>query len=1011
MLRLKNISKIYKVADIEVNALKNVSLSFRKSEFVSILGPSGCGKTTMLNIIGGLDRYTSGDLIIEGKSTKEFKDRDWDTYRNSRIGFVFQSYNLIPHQTILGNVELALQIAGLSKQEREQKAKKAIDKVGLAGLYNKKPNQLSGGQCQRVAIARALVNDPEILLADEPTGALDTTTSIQIMDLIQEIAKEKLVIMVTHNPELADKYSTRIIRLLDGEIQSDTMPFSEADEIIECNRLFGRAVDSAKNLTASTDNGGSSDTIVDTTQENVSTLDKINVATIDTDSNALNETATESNLTINTATDSDVASDTIVDSGINNTATTNKADKKSADRKNKQQKVGVLTSLKDKFGKKAKVHTDKPNKKRVKMSFWTAFKLSAKNLFSKKGRTTMVSIAGSIGIIGISLVLSISVGVQAYIKNMQNDMLSGNPIEISESTFDFSAMMNSMPNNKKEEFIREAGYINIQKMIKMLIERADTMDSILVQNELTSQYIDFIKNMPKENYASILYDFGLDIANNIYTDYKENSEAVAEGISLTAIKSKFDSLLLANGEFEKYAYYLTDIGDTFRQAPTDDKYILSQYNLQYGKVAKEKNEIMVVLQKDSILNDVLLAQLGYYTTEEYLNMVYKAKGDSRYNASLDKSKLKYEDIVGKTFTWYPNNSIFTKNEGNKIIPFTYNAYSKDIEDKTDGIELTITGILEPKDNVLYGSMSSRFYYTEALTKAIIEKNIHSEIVQYLIDNGDENFTSTIKRKFNSTTNVYDVSVASGIVFDYNYTKDGKGEPIVTKGAIGKSNLFPNKDNNDVKTEMHTLTKRNLGGSTLPGTIKIYNVSFEQKDKVLGYLDKWNSDETIVVGGVEIPATDRKEVKYVDNLSIVIEMVNSFIEIITYALVAFTSLSLVVSSVMIGIITYISVVERIKEIGVIRSLGGRKRDVSNLFISETFIIGSSSGLIGIIITYILSAIINLIVSSLLDIAKIAIFPWYIALIMLTVSIVLTLISGLIPAKSAAKKDPVVALRAE
>ena len=409
MLRLQNITKEYSVADTKVQALKGISLSFRANEFVSILGPSGCGKTTTLNIIGGLDHYTDGDLFINGISTKNFKDRDWDVYRNHRIGFIFQSYNLIPHQTILENVELALTISGMGKEERIEKAKKMLDKVGLADQYNKKPNQLSGGQCQRVAIARALVNDPEILLADEPTGALDTATSIQIMELIQEIAKERLVIMVTHNPELAEKYSTRIIRLVDGLVTDDTNPFSEEDEIKEC-----------KQLTQETSKEGST------------------------------------------------------------------------------------------------------KKEKAKMSFMQALKLSGRNLISKFRRTLMVCLAGSIGIIGVSTVLSVSSGVKGYISNMQDDMLSGNPVQISEQGYDLSKMVSSMTQAQKNQAIKENtkdGYVNIESLVAYIVSMSNAKDSIMVSNEIKEEYVNFINDMPEEYRADILLDYGIDLTNNIYTSF------------------------------------------------------------------------------------------------------------------------------------------------------------------------------------------------------------------------------------------------------------------------------------------------------------------------------------------------------------------------------------------------------------------------------------------------------------------------------------------------------------
>ena len=447
MLRLKGITKNYKVAGGEIEVLKGLDISFRKNEFVSILGPSGCGKTTTLNIVGGLDKYTSGDLIIAGKSTKNFSDRDWDIYRNRRIGFVFQSYNLIPHQTVLGNVELALTISGVSKEERVKRALNALEKVGLKGEEYKRPNQLSGGQCQRVAIARALVNEPDILLADEPTGALDSKTSVQIMDLIKEISKDKLVIMVTHNAEIAEQYSTRIVRLVDGEIVEDTNPFNEEDEIIESDKVS---------------------------------------------------------------------------------------------------------------------RTEKDKKAKAKMSLWTAFKLSARNLFTKRGRTIMTSIAGSIGIIGISAVLAVSTGVRGFIANMQDDMLSGNPITVQEKAYDLDAMMNGLDFDDTVELVKTEGYVNVQSMLTFLTERLQNMNSMLIENDIQKEYVEYLKAMPKE-YAAVKIDRGIDVTNNIYTDFSvDGSKEMTSNISLSAIKQTYTSVMKETSVGSS-ASLINSLGDVYMQ--------------------------------------------------------------------------------------------------------------------------------------------------------------------------------------------------------------------------------------------------------------------------------------------------------------------------------------------------------------------------------------------------------------------------------------------------------------
>ncbi|MCL2149973.1 MAG: ABC transporter ATP-binding protein/permease [Dehalococcoidia bacterium] len=912
MLKLINITKDYAVADTTVRALKGVSLSFRKNEFVSVLGPSGCGKTTLLNIIGGLDKYTSGDLFVNGRSTKGFKDRDWDVYRNRRVGFVFQSYNLIPHQTVLGNVELALTIAGMSKAERVERAKKALDKVGLTDQYYKRPNQLSGGQCQRVAIARALVNDPEILLADEPTGALDTTTSKQIMDIVKEIAKERLVVMVTHNAELAKEYSTRIIRLLDGSLVSDSRPFGEEEE-----RTTGEAFMATK-------------------------------------------------------------------------AAAEKAAKTT--------------------GGKKKI----PKREKAQMSFWTAFKLSLQNLLTKKRRTAMTSIAGSIGIIGVSMVLSISSGIQGYIDNMQNDMLSGNPIEIMETAFDISGLLSNMNNTEQVQFVKENGLVNVASMIEQIVARANRMENLFVQNNIDQHYIDYINNMPVEYLAALLLDYELDVSNNIYTDFSVYQDGARQNISLSGIRAIYSAILTKVEGFEDYATMIGSVVQSFEQAPDAEDYLLSQYDLVYGRVAQEKNEVMIVLGSDRTLADLLLAQLGYYSQEEFINLANKAVGNA-YDQAMYRDQIEYDELIAKVFTWYPNDSVFTKT-GLSNSPFTYDPYYIG----SDGLEFTIVGILEPKDSLSYGMLSNGFYYTTAFAEYVIEQNRDSELAQELYRTEKTSFTSAAT--FFPEDYQFPGSPAqmiySGITFDYTFTYEGVTEGA--RGLVGNTDqlsalmsLFVSGGSNDNELRVvanATFSLQQLGGSDLPTRIAVYPLDFDQKEHVLAYLDEWNGDGDIIVNGTLLTSEERENITYTDALSLIIGMMQSLVRIITIALVGFTSLSLVVSCVMIAIITYVSVVERIKEIGVIRSLGGRKRDVSNLFIAETFILGLSSGLIGILVTYLLSAVINWVVGF-ADVASIAVFPWHYAVIMVCVSVGLMLISGVVPSRSAAKKDPVVALRTE
>ena len=914
MLELKDIKKDYDVAGEKVHALKGVSLAFRESEFVSVLGPSGCGKTTLLNIIGGLDHYTTGDLHIDGVSTKNYTGRDWDTYRNHRIGFVFQSYNLIPHQTIQSNVELALSISGVEKSERIRRAREALDKVGLAGLYNKKPNQLSGGQMQRVAIARALVNDPEILLADEPTGALDSETSVQIMDLIKEIATHCLVIMVTHNPDLAEKYSTRIIRLLDGEVLSDTNPFEPGAEPVQ------EAEQEAKN-----------------------------------DMSEGEEVIT------------------------------------SADRQKKAQNT---------------------RSKKSRLSWWNAFKLSARNLMSKLKRTILVCFAGSIGIIGVATVLAVSSGVQDYIEDMQDDMLSGNPVTISTSAFDFTSIMASMSGVDAGEALHQSvkdGYVNVDHMIEFLAARGKDLASAIINNNITEEYVSYVKAMPAAYYADITTDFGINLSNNLYTDFKLEGyeESGVTKMSLTAAIDLYTELL-AKTPFADYSSYISMVTESFKQAPSNVDFILSQYEFvsdpATSRVATAADEIMIVVDDEVSLTDLLLAQFGYFSQDEFLNLAYKAVsdndefGDVEWDKDLYKDKFKYDELLGKEFVWYPNDTVFNSAAGPN--PFTYNPIAQD--SWTTGKKLKITAILKPKDTVSYGSLSRGFFYTSALTKEILEDSLQSQIVKYFTDHDDKDIVGTVYN-----------GMSVGITYDYQYRYDG--ETYDRKAILGSASqlgflaeFIPGMGN---MPTTYTVSKRSVGGVDTPQRIAIYPTNFELKDEVCAYLDAWNGDGAITVDGKVIEREDREDITYTDNLSLIIAMISTFIDMITVALVAFTSLSLVVSTVMIAIITYVSVMERIKEIGVIRSLGGRKRDVSALFIAETFIIGAISGIIGIAVTYIIQGILNLIVGNAVGIYSIAALPIPTALIMIALSIMLTLVSGLIPARLAAKKDPVVALRSE
>lgn len=907
MLKLSGIEKFYKTSTGGVQALKGIDVNFRRSEFVSILGPSGCGKTTLLNIIGGLDHYTAGEMSIDGVSTKEYGDRDWDTYRNERIGFVFQSYNLIPQQSIQGNVELALTIAGVDRHERARRAREALDKVGLAGLYNKKPNQLSGGQCQRVAIARALVNEPEILLADEPTGALDTTTSVQIMELIKQVAGDKLVIMVTHNPELAKRYSTRIVELLDGRLVGDSDPYSDE----ECER--------------------------DTREE------RAKAAATEDESAEKGEEKEQEN------------------------AETQDGAKERKIKKNKRAGAG---------------------KRKSKLSFGTAFGLSARNLRAKLKRTVMVCIAGSIGIIGVASVLAVSTGVQGYIEDMQNDMLSGNPVTVQASGYDLSTITGMMDNSDRKDVIESAvedGYINVDAAVDRLVEMADMWGDFTFENEITQQYVDYVKAMPKEYYSAMSFDHGVDLSYSLYSSYE--TEGGSRRLSVFAADALLWAATTQSGHAD-VAEALSDTSGLFSLAPDSSDFILSQYDIvnEGGYMPKEKGEIMLVIDDDNRVTDLVLAQLGYYSQQEFLNIVYKATDDERYDADKDKSRFSYEELLEKTFTIYFNDEIYSI-DGERI---TYDA-----EHEGEGVELKITAVLRPKEGLSFGCLDTGIYYTQALEDEVTAKNSSSALAQYMSgkEDGEAALSGTVIGGF-----------VTGDIPSFKLDYVFESGEYSLNACVGSAYAIGT-------VSAYTLTLAEVGGESMPETIRIYPVDFELKDGVTAYLNAWNEEGDITVNGVILTAEERTQITYTDNLSVIIAMIGDMIDIVTYALVAFTALSLVVSTVMIAIITYVSVIERVKEIGVIRSLGGRKKDVSRLFNAETFIIGFISGVIGIVITYILCLIINGVVGAAIGITGIAELPFTTALILIAVSVLLTLISGLIPARLAAKKDPVEALRSE
>lgn len=828
MLELVNIKKVYKAGSGTVTALKNINLKFEKNEFVSILGPSGCGKTTLLNIIGGLDSYTEGDLIINGTSTKEYKDKDWDAYRNRSIGFVFQSYNLIPHLTVLGNVELALTLCGLSPKERKEASLKALDRVGLSEQINKKPNQLSGGQMQRVAIARALVNNPDIILADEPTGALDSETSNQVMELLKEVSNERLVIMVTHNDSLADKYSSRIIRLLDGEIIS-------------------------------------SENRIDTNKNSLSSEKK------KAKSKQTNQTAENS-----VKSQNDNSAD-IADGKIDDGAVKKKNFKRLFKRKN--------------------------NESRTSMSFFTAIALSLKNLLTKKGRTFMTGFAGSIGIIGIALVLSLSNGLSQYINNIQTESLSQSPIQITKSAYKLDEIM-AIQNGLEVEL--EAYPDNSDRIYPY----EPMSDKFIKENIITQEYIDYINKIDSSLLLAINYSYG--VSMNISTKY--NGTVSVMNTADTGFQE-----MLNNGEF-----------------------IESHYDLIAGeKFPFSYNEISLVVDKYNRLSTQAL---------KALNIGFEDGQES----------VSFESLLGKEFRLLLNDVYYQNDNGIFTVTDDLNsAYEK-------GVPLKIVSIIRIKESSDTSFLNQGLVYTSALTEYVLEENGKSQIVQEQLK--EENKT---------------IDVTTGKTFTL---KVGEFEKPIT-------------DEEELEEALQTQLRK-LGAISVPSSVSIYPSDFDSKNEIIAYLDKWNEGKS-----------EEEQIIYTDMSGIIFTVMDEMVDTVSVVLVAFSAISLVVSSIMIGIITYVSVIERTKEIGVLRSLGARKKDVSRVFKAETLIIGLFAGVLGIIITALINIPINIAVSNSFGISNLANLHWATALILIAISMVLTLVAGLIPSKIAAKKNPVTALRTE
>ncbi len=1004
MLELKNIKKDYLAGENTVHALKGIDLKFRSSEFVSILGPSGCGKTTMLNIIGGLDQYSDGDLIINGKSTKDFKDRDWDTYRNHSVGFVFQSYNLIPHQTVLQNVELALTLSGVSKNERRERAKKALEEVGLGNQFSKKPSEMSGGQMQRVAIARALINNPDIILADEPTGALDTETSVQVMEILKKVSKNHLIVMVTHNPELAEKYSSRIIRMIDGNITSDSAPLS--DEEIKRET--------------------------------------------ETDQKSLSE------------------------------------------------------------NKKVK----KPS-----MSFFTAFSLSLKNLFTKKGRTTLTAFAGSIGIIGIALILSISQGLSGYISDIQESALSSYPLTIEAQNTDLTSIMQTFMTNTDESGKHDNDAVYKKSAIYNII---NSLNNLNVHDNDLKSFKEFLdkENADKDSQFSqaingIKYQYDLDM--QVYTKTPEDEviradttalmqELVSEimGVDMSAMTnmagSNSTSLLgvstMGMGPTSMFEELLT--GDNGEQV---NKLLKKQYDLVYGSWPNSYDEVVLVLDKNNELSDITLYALGLESKETVTKLMNAAINGG--SLEVEDKKWSYEEICNMEFKVVPNSICYTKDastgayldlrESNTGLQYLYN----------NGINIKVSGIIKPNKDATATMLTGNIGYTSLLTEKIIELSKNSDSATIIKDQlatpnvdvltglpfNESTGTLSAEEKENSLKSFIDsldergkaemfvkimsippeeyltaasaqamqsmtpeqmretiiqaliqemgaseetvsqyiekmsdeevTSMMSGLIaekikMEYAAEQQAVLAPVPAGELVSRLNTamasftteqcamyYDNVMEFSENTYEDNLKSFGYIDLDNPSSINIYASSFANKDIVEDTIKKYNK------------STDANHrIEYTDYVGIMMSSVTSIINAITYVLIAFVSISLIVSSIMIGVITLISVQERTKEIGILRAIGASKKDVSSMFNAETVIIGFCAGLLGVIVTVLLCLPINMIIHRVTGINSLnAYLPVPAAIILILISVFLTLIAGIIPSRSAAKKDPVVALRTE
>ena len=979
MLNLVNIRKEYKMGDTTVHALNGVDVCFRDNEFVAVLGHSGCGKTTLLNIIGGLDRYSNGDLIINGVTTKKYKDRDWDSYRNHSVGFVFQSYNLIPHQTVLSNVELALTLSGVKKSERRRRAKEALAKVGLSDQLKKKPNQMSGGQMQRVAIARALVNNPDILLADEPTGALDTDTSVQIMEILKEVAKDRLVIMVTHNPELAEEYATRIVNLKDGKIVGDSNPVTE---------------------------------------EEINAAEKL------------------------------------------------------------QREEG-----------------EKKKQKKPSMSFFTALSLSFNNLLTKKARTFLTSFAGSIGIIGIALILSLSSGIQTFIDTIQEETLSSYPIVIEEEALDMTTMMASMMNLQAEAENREDGYVYANTVMYDMLQTVSGSASSRNNLELFKEYLDENKDKLDKHINSIQYGYDLDLLV-----YSSDTEKGVEKLNPSAL---FEGMISDSySQAISPTDYMLDVWQ--EMIPSKDggsisSLITDQYEIveNGGRWPENYNEVVLVVTENNEIADTALYALGFKDSEEVDDIMLALSKGEAYESNA-ATKWSYDEVLGKTFKLLLPTDLYSKNE---------NGVWEDISQSEtlmkiaidDAEELKIVGIIRPKPEATSAALTGTICYTKALTNHYIDAINDSEIVkEQLSDTSvdvlsgaqfqetgkeyteaekaemllsyidhlpqnkkaemykeiistppDETLSQTVDQYMaaypdresqiaailsssesqgidEETAKAYfedmtDEEIESLMVNSMEQMITAQYEEQAEKGLASFSNsdlammldaYYNDKSDADKAADYDKFvpevtlenTLKTLGSVDYnqPNSVSIYPVSFDSKQVITDMIEDYNSETE----------EDDDKITYTDYVALMMSSVSTIVDAVTYGLTAFVSISLVVSSIMIGVITYISVLERTKEIGVLRSMGASKRNISNIFTAETLIIGLISGLLGVGLTLLLNLPINAILDLLLtDVKIVAELPLNAGIILVAISMFLTFIAGLIPSKMAAKKDPVIALRTE